>query len=161
MSTMKVKCPVCGNDDGRCVCFQHEENLLYYICGQCGYNSFNTYTVGSKNIESLESNMPEILKQSRFIDAEREIVWYPMFIHIQEGMIFIDGDSEHNWKWAVARYRPETSVDRLHNEDLPKDKLQSSAPPGTVLESEHEWHHFERKDFYSAFHFLKTQQKVQ
>lgn len=99
------------------LCYErHEEGIIFWDCLQCG---FSTNTLLLKNTEavlSYQSMMPSLFVDIKYEDKEG-FVWFPTTV-IKDGIgiIFPDGSSKDDWKWAVARHVPV--------EDLEKEKFK-------------------------------------
>jgi len=97
----KIKSPITGTNK----CFVEEyEDIKSYLCMDSGYTSNTTYEVDSELISNVEKSAPQIVKDLKFIDETRNIIWYPSVIQIPGGgMVFPDGTDKDNWGWSVAK----------------------------------------------------------
>jgi len=69
-----------------------------------GYASNTSYKANSEMIINVEKGAPKIVNDLKFVDEDRNIVWYPAVLQIPgEGMIFPDGTDKENWGWSVAK----------------------------------------------------------
>ena len=102
-----ITCPNCLNSDP---CFEEvQETFSSYLCFHCGFMSDSRYEIGSlKLIENLKKS-PKLVRDSRFEDTERGIVWFPSVINMGKlGMIFPEGDvTNYVWKYAKVIDIPE------------------------------------------------------
>jgi|TARA_R110000796_G_scaffold246624_1_gene371498 hypothetical protein len=102
-----ITCPNCLNSDQ---CFEEvQETFSSYLCFHCGFMSDSRYEIGSlKLIENLKKS-PKLVRDSRFEDTERGIVWFPSVINMGKlGMIFPEGDvTNYVWKYAKVIDIPE------------------------------------------------------
>lgn len=96
-----IKCAVCGEEE----CYKEtESNIDSYLCMSCGYTTTSLNVNESIELRKWEQHTPELIKKSKFIDSETNLVWYPSVLQFPNiGMIFPDGTNEENWKWRVAR----------------------------------------------------------
>lgn len=89
------------------LCYErHEEGIIFWDCLQCG---FSTNTLLLKNTEavlSYQSMMPSLFVDIKYEDKEG-FIWFPTTV-IKDGIgiIFPDGATKDDWKWAVARHVP-------------------------------------------------------
>lgn len=96
-----IKCPVCGQED----CYKESENNIdSYLCMACGYTSTSLNLNESIDLRKWEQSTPELIKKSKWIDPDTNLVWYPSVLNFPNiGMIFPDGTNETNWKWRLCR----------------------------------------------------------
>ncbi len=97
----KIKSPITGEKK----CFVEEyKNVTSYLCMDSGYTSNTNYKIDSELITEVEAAAPKIVNDLKFIDEERNIIWYPSVLQIPgEGMIFPDGTNKDDWGWSVAK----------------------------------------------------------
>ena len=102
-----IDCPVCLDNNN---CFEDtQETFSSYLCFSCGFMSDSRYEIGSlKLIENLKKS-PKLVRDSRFEDTERGIVWFPSVINMGKlGMIFPEGTKyDYVWKYATLVDIPE------------------------------------------------------
>lgn len=105
------------------------EDYKMYLCMTCGF----TTSLGSTNDHrtEIEVGLPEIYKALRFED-EDGLNWYPTSVNLirTNGMVYIDGTSIKDWKWAAVPSRKIKLKEKLkypegvtHTLDMPKKKL--------------------------------------
>jgi hypothetical protein len=89
-------------------------------------------------IETLETS-PELFKDLMFTGADSK-VWFPATVTLpNKGMVFLDGTSKENWKWAAVQ-----SVEILAEE---KEKF----PEGQTTKMDMKnIQYFDQKDFMEA-----------
>jgi len=93
-------CSRCGSD----ACYKTDLGANYVIsmCYGCG---FTTNTLMHKDSQFLEEQLevlPELYKDLVYEDENGQY-WMPSTINNHEqGMIFIDGTSTEDWKWAAC-----------------------------------------------------------
>lgn len=128
-----VTCPVCGGN----ACYEQymEEGAITWLCWGCGFTSSTLLTKDSPIVKSTLETSPELYKDLMHTD-EQGFLWFPATISVPEvGMIFVDGTSKKDWKWAAVKA-------------LQSEKNQ--APKMDVQNIKH----FERKDFMEAVDYL-------
>ena len=95
-----IICPVCLDNNQ---CFEEvQETFNSYLCFHCGFMSDSRYEVDSLQlIENLKKS-PKLVRESKFVDKARNIVWFPSVINMGElGMIFPEGTAKkYVWKYA-------------------------------------------------------------
>ena len=117
-------CPRCGGN----ACHKAEnEQLTVWTCFGCGYTS-NT-TIIEENLKNIESVMPQLYLDLKFQDPKGHY-WYPSTVILEDkSMIFADGKSIEDWKWAAVQAK------------------EGKADMTTVK-------HFEEKDFMEALDYI-------
>jgi len=102
-----ITCPVCFDTDQ---CFEEvQETFSSYLCFKCGFMSDSRYKIGSLKLTESLKKSPKLVRESKFEDKGRDIVWFPSVINMGKlGMIFPEGDSnEYVWKYAKVIDIPE------------------------------------------------------
>jgi hypothetical protein len=96
-----IVCKVCGQEE----CFKETENDIdSFLCMGCGYTTTSLNVDDSIELRKWEQTTPELIKKSKFVDPDTNLVWYPSVLNFPNiGMIFPDGTNEDNWNWRVAR----------------------------------------------------------
>ena len=102
-----ITCPVCFNTDQ---CFEEvQETFSSYLCFKCGFMSDSRYEIGSFKLTENLKNSPKLVRDSKFEDTIRNIVWFPAVINMGKlGMIFPEGTIHgYSWKYATVIDIPE------------------------------------------------------
>jgi len=96
-----ITCPVCFDMDH---CFEDiQETFSSYLCFKCGFMSDSRYEIGSLKLIDNLKNSPKLVRESKFEDKDRNIVWFPSVINMGKlGIIFPEGDTE-NYIWKYAK----------------------------------------------------------
>ena len=95
-----ITCPVCYDTNH---CFEEiQETFSSYLCFRCGFMSDSRYEIGSFKLTENLKNSPKLVRESKFEDKSRNIVWFPSVINMGKlGMIFPEGNKdEYVWKYA-------------------------------------------------------------
>ena len=95
-----ITCPICFNSDQ---CFEEvQETFSSYLCFHCGFMSDSRYKIGSLKLTENLKKSPKFVRDSKFEDTERGIVWFPSVINMGKlGMIFPEGEVDtYVWKYA-------------------------------------------------------------
>lgn len=95
-----IECPKCGSN----VCYeQHIDSETTWTCMGCGYGTSTLSVEGSETVTKVIETAPELYKDIKHVDSQNR-VWFPITITLPEkGMVFVDGTSKDDWKWAAAR----------------------------------------------------------
>ena len=137
-------CSRCGSD----ACYEHSTGPEYsiYMCYGCG---FTTNTLMKTNSEFLEEQieiLPELYKDLMHVDGEGKN-WMPSTINIHDkGMVFINGKTTENWKWAAVKAIeiPENEKEKFFEVDK---KSTHKIDMSTLKE-------FDEKDFMEALSYI-------
>lgn len=142
-----VICDRCGSD----ACYVQEVNqdIKNYQCYGCG---FITNTLMKKDSQFFEEQMellPNLYKELMGEDEEGKI-WMPTNINLpNKGMVFANGTSKENWKWASVKSIPVT--------DKEKEKYPIPGKPGEYYKKRMDMDtlkQFEEKDFIEALDYI-------
>jgi hypothetical protein len=94
-------CPRCGGDAN--YVDEVNENISTQFCFSCGFQTNSLMKEGETFYEEQISVLPELYKDLFFKD-ENENVWMPTTVNIPtQGMIFANGPSKEQWKWAAVK----------------------------------------------------------
>ena len=102
-----ITCPVCFDTHQ---CFEEvQETFSSYLCFNCGFMSDSRYEIGSLQLTENLKKSPKLVRETKFEDKERNIVWFPSVINMGKlGMIFPEGKpNEYVWKYARVVDIPE------------------------------------------------------
>jgi len=98
-------CLKCNGD----ACLEQQipsENITTYFCFGCGFTTTSISTRQSEIIQTSLQNAPELYKDLAYED-KRGLVWLPATITLPgSGMVFIDGVSTSEWRWAAVKAVP-------------------------------------------------------
>ena len=110
-----IICPVCLDADH---CFEDiQETFSSYLCFKCGFMSDSRYEIGSLKLIDNLKNSPKLVRESKFEDKDRNIVWFPSVINMGKlGIIFPEGASKNYiWKYAKLVDIPEEEQSKYDN----------------------------------------------
>jgi len=105
-----VICKRCGGN----ACYEQKvnEDITTFLCMGCGFTTSTLLKEGSEQVENAIQTSPELYKDLIFKDQDN-LIWLPSTITLPEkGMVFIDGTSKSNWKWAAVKAVEITDEDR-------------------------------------------------
>tara|TARA_R110000823_G_scaffold92565_6_gene203149 strand:+ start:2301 stop:2759 length:459 start_codon:yes stop_codon:yes gene_type:complete len=99
-----IICDRCGSD----ACYVQEVNdkIKNYQCYGCGFITNSLLIKGSDFFEEQMEMLPNLYKELMGEDDNGK-VWMPSTVNLPEkGMVFANGKSGENWKWAGVRAVP-------------------------------------------------------
>jgi len=128
-------------------CYEQQvnEDTTTWLCLGCG---FTTSTLmdkdGSLTANTLETS-PELYKDLMFID-DLNRAWFPATVTLPaKGMVFIDGTSKSDWRWAAVRAIEISEEDR---------KIKQFPSNQTHRMDMQNVKHFNKKDFMDALEVI-------
>ena len=93
------------------------ESVTTWLCFGSGFTTSTLMTKNSPTVENAIKTSPELYKDLMFEDKNGR-VWLPATITLPEkGMVFIDGTSKDNWKWAGVKAIPISKQDKKVDEN--------------------------------------------
>jgi RecJ-like exonuclease len=130
-------CPHCGGN--ACYGQQVNEEVTTNFCFGCGFSTSTLMKVNSRLLTETLDTSPSLYKDLMYTDDKGQ-VWFPATVTLPEkGMVFLDGTSKDNWKWAAVK-----AVEILEEEKskFPKDQKLKMDTKNTQF--------FEQRDFMDA-----------
>jgi len=109
MDNLKI-CDRCGSD----ACYVQEVNqdIKNYQCMGCGFQTNSLMKKDSDFFEEQMEILPILYKELMGEDEDGKI-WMPTTINLpQKGMIFANGKSVDDWRWAAVKAVPVTDEDK-------------------------------------------------
>ena len=137
MEEKMIDCPHCGGN----ACFEQQisEEVNTHFCFGCGYTTSTLMVEESKLLSDTLEASPELYKDLMFV-GENKQVWFPATVTLpNKGMVFLDGTSKENWKWAAVR-----SVEILEEEKSKFAKDQTHKMDMKNIQ------HYDQRDFMDA-----------
>ena len=121
-----ITCPVCFDTNH---CFEEvQPTFSSFLCFNCGFMSDSRYEIGSVRLTENLKKSPQLVRESRFEDKDRNIVWFPSIINMGKlGMIFPEGQAnKYVWKYAKVIDIPkeEQSLYDNHTQRLDVDNAK-------------------------------------
>jgi hypothetical protein len=135
------ECSRCGSD----ACYSQEINkeISIELCYGCGFQSNTIMTSGSQFLSEQMELLPELYKELMDEEEETGKIWMPTTVNLQDkGMVFADGTSRMNWRWAGVKAIPIPEEEKLLNNDI------SYKPDMSTIK------HFEERDFMEALSYI-------
>jgi hypothetical protein len=130
-------CP-CGGSNA---CYEQkvDKDLTTWLCFGCGKSSSSVMQQGSAPVLKAIELAPELYKDISYTDKDGQ-VWFPSTITLPgKGMVFVDGTSKDNWRWAAVR-AVEISEEEKNN--FPKEQTHKMDMKNIK--------HFSERDFIEA-----------
>lgn len=123
--------------------FQHEgQEIKTWLCFGSGFTTSTLMVKGSEIVNNALATSPELYKDLMHEDKNGR-VWLPATITLPaKGMVFIDGTSKKDWKWAAVNAIPlqeedkKVAEDQTHKMDMKNVK------------------HFKQNDFMDALEMI-------
>lgn len=120
-------CKRCGSN----ACYEQEvpvngstEVVTTWMCFGCGWTTSTEMKEGSPLVNQTIETSPDLYRDLMFTDKEK-YVWFPGTVTLPaKGMVFIDGTSKENYKWAAVKAVPlqegdtKVSEDQTHKMDM-------------------------------------------
>lgn len=123
--------------------FNEGQEIKTWLCFGSGYSTSTLMTEGSKQVHDLLETSPELYKELLHVDESKR-VWAPATISLPEkGMVFVDGTSTKDWKWAAVKAKeiPKEDLDKYPSGQTHKMDMGNSKA-------------FERSDFMDALEYI-------
>lgn len=110
-----IICTNCSSD----ACYVDEVNkdIKTYFCYGCGFQSNSLMREGEEFYNQQIELLPELHKDLLSTD-ENGMVWMPSTVNVADkGMVFANGTSASDWKWAAVKAVLLTEEDNKIKED--------------------------------------------
>jgi hypothetical protein len=143
---MKDSLTECKRCQGNACYEQHiNENTTTWLCMGCGFTTSTAMDKdGSVTKNTLETS-PELYRDLMYVDQHNR-AWFPATITLpKKGMVFLDGYSDAQWKWAAVNAIEITEDDR---------KLKQFPPDQTHKMDMKNIQYFGQKEFMDALEVI-------
>ena len=147
-------CNRCGSD----ACYVQEVNqdIKNYQCMGCGFVTNSLMKRDSQFFEEQMELLPNLYKELMGEDEEG-LIWMPATINLpSQGMVFANGTSVENWKWAAVQSVPV--------KDEEKEKYPIPGKKGEYYEQRMDMDtlkEFGEKDFIEALDYIGIFEKAE
>jgi hypothetical protein len=138
-------CDRCGSD----ACYVQEVNheIKSYMCYGCGFITNSLMKKDEQFFEEQIQVLPELHKELMGEDEDTGLIWMPNTVNIPDkGMVFADGTTALNWRWAAVKAVP-----------MPEDEAEKFKAKG----KDYKWkmdmntvQHFSERDFIEALDYI-------
>ena len=143
-----ITCPKSGGD--LCYVIEVTPEIKNYSSLSCGFWTNSLMTEGSDFYNEQMEVLPELYKDLAWKDPETELVWLPQTINEpRQGMVFANGTSADNWKWAAVKAVLVTEEE--------KEKYPIPKQPGKFYKYRMDMEtlsYFEERDFMEALSYI-------
>lgn len=82
------------------VLVEHEDGVTMKMCMESGYQTYNSWKIGSEELTAFESSSPDIILDSKFVDEKKGQVWYKTAIFSKGFVLYPDGEL-----WKVGKFK--------------------------------------------------------
>lgn len=103
---------------------QIDEQVTTWLCMGCGFTTSTLMVEDSQPIKTALETSPELYKDLIHRD-DKGCLWMPSTVTVpNKGMVFVDGTSKDNWRWAAVKAIPlqegdkKVSKDQTHKMDM-------------------------------------------
>lgn len=135
-----ITCERCGSN--ACLHEVHDNKDEAWMCFGCGFTTSTQIIPESELFNQVTSTLPELYKELIFFYEGK--AWLPSTITVPDkGMVFIDGTSVDDWKWAGAL---STEISEDEKDKFPKDQTHKIDFNSIK--------HFEQRDFMEALEYI-------
>lgn len=122
-----------------------DENTTTWLCMGCGFTTSTMMDKDGPTTRNTLETSPELYKDLMYIDESNK-AWFPATVTLPaKGMVFIDGTSKSDWKWAAVRAIKLTEEDRK-GKQFPADQTHRMDMQNVQ--------HFAQKDFMDALEII-------
>ena len=83
-----------------------------YICMESGFVTNDRFKIDSELTEVHEQTLSQLMRDVKFKDTERGIVWYPAYMQFENLVLYCSGNSVDDMKWEVAQIVPVTEEEK-------------------------------------------------
>jgi len=73
-----------------------------YICMESGYVTNDHLKIGSDLIPVHESSLSQLMRDVKYNDEVRGLVWYPAYMQVEHIVLYCSGTSKDDLKWEVS-----------------------------------------------------------
>lgn len=147
-------CNRCGSD--ACYIQEVNQDIKNYQCMGCGFVTNSLMKRDSQFFEEQMELLPNLYKELMGEDEEG-LIWMPATINLpSQGMVFANGTSVENWKWAAVQSVPV--------KDEEKEKYPIPGKKGEFYEQRMDMDtlkEFGEKDFIEALDYIGIFEKTE
>jgi hypothetical protein len=137
-------CNRCGSD--ACYVQEVNEQVKLHFCYGCGFQANSVMTRDSEFLKEQMETLPELYKELMGED-ENGTIWMPSVVNLPDkGMVFADGTSSQNWRWAAVKAIPMPEEEKAKFKE--KGKEYDYKMDMTTLT------HFPERDFMDALSYI-------
>jgi len=134
-------CPCCESN----ACYRQslEDGNTSWLCFGCGRSASTYMKEGNELHLTAEQGLPELFKDLKFVDEDKN-VWFPSVITLpQRGMVSIDGTGLQDWRWMGVKA---VLISEEERDRFPKEHLYKMDYGNTK--------HFGQRDFIDSLEYI-------
>ena len=138
-------CDRCGSD----ACYIQEVNdkIKNHMCYGCGFITNSLMKKGEQFFEEQFNVLPSLYKELLGEDETTGLIWMPNTVNIPDkGMVFADGTSITNWRWAAVKVTPMSEEEKKEFQNKGKD-YEFKMDMETMK-------HFDERDYMEALDYI-------
>jgi ribosomal protein L1 len=142
-------CSRCGSD----ACYVQEVNnkIKNHMCYGCGFITNSLMKKDEQFFQEQIEVLPNLYKELMGED-EDGLIWMPNTVNIPDkGMVFADGTSAENWRWAAVKAIPMKEEEQKEFQEKGKD-YQFKMDMETMK-------HFDERDYMEALDYIGVFEK--
>jgi hypothetical protein len=138
-----IECSRCGSD--ACYIQEITPEVKLEFCYGCGFQSHSLMKPGTEFFIEQLALLPDLYKSLLEEEEDTGKVWMPSFINvIEKGMVFANGSSKDNWRWAGVKAIPVSKKEKKKYKDA-----KYRADMTTIK-------YFEERDYMGALSYIGT-----
>jgi len=117
------------------------------MCYGCGFITNSLMKKGERFFEEQFNVLPSLYKELLVEDEDTGLIWMPNTINIPDkGMVFADGTTAINWRWAAVKAVP-----------MPEDEAEKFKAKGKNYKWKMDMNtikHFPERDYIEALDYI-------
>ena len=115
--------PFTGNN---CILIEADEstNSESRICMETGYTTSDRFTVGAKAVTDYEQTVPQLYRDTKYVDPILNQVWYLATLRTPLGCLYADGFNKTDYKWKLAPVRELSADEKVNYPVAGKDPIE-------------------------------------
>ena len=115
--------PFTGNN---CILIEADEttNSESRICMETGYTTSDRFKIGSAAIAEYEITVPQLYRDTKYIDPILNQVWYLATLRTPLGCLYADGFNKDDYKWKLAPVRELSADEKVNYPVAGKDPIE-------------------------------------
>ena len=79
-----------------------DTGLNSYICMESGFGTNDLLRIGSDDVNIYEERISQLMRDVKYIDETRGLIWYPSYIHVGSYVLYCIGSTIKDLAWEVA-----------------------------------------------------------
>jgi hypothetical protein len=83
------------------------------ICMESGYTTMDRFVVGGRAIDSYEKMIPQLYKDTKYVDQILNQVWYLSTMRTERACLYADGKTKDDFIWKISYVIEMSEEERL------------------------------------------------